>query len=432
MPDQQTAFEQLGLSLLLGLLVGLQRERSGRHFAGFRTFPLATAAGTLSAQLARYMDSPWIVAAALLGMVAIAVTGRAMRRLADSVEQGITTELALLQMFVVGAYLAWGPWLVAIAVGGGVAVLLQFKAELHGLAARLGDVDLKAIMQFVLVAFIILPVLPNRTFGPGDLHWEWIAPDWRESLTVFNPFDIWRMVVLIVGIGLASYVLFRALGANAGLWLGGVLGGAVSSTATTVGCARQVQSRPELAWVSALVIAIASGMVYVRVLLEVSAVNAALLPYVAAPALMMLAAALVPPALAWLWMRRSGLELPVPGNPSELKSAILFAAVYATVLLALSAARHGAGDRGMYVVSALSGLTDMDAVTLSAARLAHEGRVPEWAALRMILTAAIANTAFKATLAWMIGGGQLWRRTAALMLPQTAVAAGLLYAWPPV
>lgn len=431
MPDQQTAFEQLGLSLLLGLLVGLQRERSGRHLAGFRTFPLVTAAGTISGQLAQFVGSPWPMVATLAGVVAVAVAGRVVRRPSDAVDQGITTELALVLMFVVGAYLAWGPWLVAIAVGGGVAVLLQFKTALHGLAARLGDDDVKAIMQFVLVAFIILPVLPNRTYGPADLNWNWVSPPWRAPLTVFNPYDTWRMVVLIVGISLASYVLYRVLGTSPGLWLGGFLGGAISSTATTMGCARQVAASPAVAWTSALVIAIASSMVYVRVLLEVSAVNASLLPHAAAPVLLMLAAALLPPALAWLWIRRSGVELPTPGNPSELKSAILFAFLYAAVLLALAAARHGTGERGLYVVSGLSGLTDMDAITLSAAKLSRDGHVDENAALRMILIAAAANVAFKTALAGIVSRGALFARVSALLLPQLALAVGLLYYWPP-
>ena len=141
----------------------------------------------------------------------------------------MTTEVAILVMYVVGAYLVVGERMVAVAVGATVAVLLQFKPELHGIAARLGDQDLRAIMTFALITCIILPVLPNTTY-------EVVSP-----LDVLNPFEIWMMVVLMVGISLTGYLVYKFFGRNAGILLGGVLGGAVSSTATTLSYAKRTR-----------------------------------------------------------------------------------------------------------------------------------------------------------------------------------------------
>lgn len=429
MGESQTIFEELGLSLLLGLLVGLQRQHSGPHFAGFRTFALVTVAGTLAAQMARATGNVWIFAAALLGVTAIVVTGRNPRAAGTADTGSITTALALLLMFVVGGNLAWGPALVAVVVGAGVAVLLQFKAELHGLAARLGDDDLKAIMQFVLLAFIVLPVLPDRAFGPQDLGWSWISDEWRQPLTVFNPHQTWLMVVLIVGVSLASYVLYRWLGTTVGLWLGGFLGGAISSTATSLSCARQCVVAPALAWNSALVIAIASSVVYLRVLLEIAAVQPELLQLAAGPLLAVWLTAIGPATLGWFWARRCGELTQVPGNPSELKSALAFAAMYSLVLLAASVGRHLAGAWGLSVVAAFSGLTDMDAITLSAARLVRDRRIADADALRMILIAAIANTLFKSLLVGLVGTRAVLVRVVGLLLPSLVCGLGLLCWW---
>ena len=144
---------------------------------------------------------------------------------------GTTTDVAMLLMFAVGVFIVVGSIPVAIAVGGGVAVLLQFKPELHRIAQRLGDEDLRAIMQFVLITCIILPVLPNHNYGPG----RFIHPGKPiAALDVLNPWQIWLMVVLVVGLSLTGYIVYKFFGRNAGILLGGILGGAISSTATTV------------------------------------------------------------------------------------------------------------------------------------------------------------------------------------------------------
>ncbi|MEY3277380.1 MAG: hypothetical protein RL153_2648, partial [Verrucomicrobiota bacterium] len=158
-------FKAIAWSLGLGLLVGLQRERAASPLAGFRTFPLVTALGTVCAWLAR-AGGGWIVGGGLLALAAILVMANVLRARAGDRDAGMTTEVATLLMFGVGAYLPDGNPMVAMVLAAATAVLLHLKPQLHDLAHRLGDHDFRAIMQFVVIALVILPVLPNKLFGP--------------------------------------------------------------------------------------------------------------------------------------------------------------------------------------------------------------------------------------------------------------------------
>ena len=274
------------------------REHAAAGAAGLRTFPLISVLGTVSALLAAQFGG-WIVAAGLLGIVAVLVTGHLNRPAGTEAGRGTTTDVAMLLMFAVGALLVMGPaeMKVAVAVGGGVAVLLQFKPELHGIARRLGDEDLKAIMQFVLITCIVLPLLPNRRLALP-------LPPGYAALDVLNPFEIWLMVVLIVGLGLGGYIFYKFFGRDAGTLLGGVLGGAISSTATTISYARGAHDGAGAARAAAVVIMIASTVSCLRVLAAVAVVAPKFLLTVAAPVGVLMVLTLAPALGMWLWHRR--------------------------------------------------------------------------------------------------------------------------------
>src|SRR5690606_20228875 len=205
------------IALALGLLVGLQKERVISPLAGLKTFGLASLLGAVTGMLASRTDG-WILAAGLLAIVGVLAIGNAIQIHNRQATPGQTTEVAMLVMYAIGALAVLGPTSVAVVLGGAVAMLLHLREELKGLVMRMSDQDVRAIMQFVLVWLVILPILPNRTFGPFD---------------VLNPHHIWLMVVLIVGLNLAGYAAFRALRARSGTAVVGILGGVVSSTATT-------------------------------------------------------------------------------------------------------------------------------------------------------------------------------------------------------
>lgn len=390
--DGPQLFQNLGISLVLGLLVGLQRERSAVGRPGVRTFPLITILGTASAILAAEFGG-WVILGSMLGVVAVLALQRMIQMREEAPDPGVTTEFAVLLMFCVGALLMVVPIAVPIAIGGGVAILLQFKPEMHRFAETLGNNDLKAIMQFVLITCIILPILPDQTYGPYQ---------------VFNPWKTWLLVVLIVGMSLGGYIVYKFLGRDAGIMLGGILGGAISSTATTVSYSRQARGKPDAAHVAAIVVMVASTIVYVRVLIEISVVSPRFLSASAVPivALMLLTAA--PAVLMWFRVRKQPSRMPEQENPTQLKSALVFAAMYAVVLVALAAAKAHLGTEALYVVSAISGLTDMDAITLSTANLANADPAILADGWRFIVVAALANLVFKAGMVGILGGKRLF------------------------
>lgn len=418
MPPTNELFSQLGISLVLGMLVGLQREWTEQRTAGLRTFPLITLLGTVSAFLAMRFGG-WIVAAGFLAVVVVLAVAKWIQHTHDETDHGTTTDMAVLLMYAVGSLLAVeNMTTVAVAVGGGVAVLLQFKPELHGIVRRLGQSDIKGIMQFVLITCVILPVLPNRTFGP---------------LEVFNPFETWLMVVLIVGMSLGGYITYKFFGQSAGIILCGALGGAISSTAATVSSSRQAlagQTRPAVA---AIVIMVASTVVFLRVLVEVAVVAGRDRPEffyaTAAPILTLAALTAVPSLILWIYVRREPATMAEQSNPTQLKSAVFFGAMYAIVLFALAATQQYAGNAGMYFVAGLSGLTDMDAITLSTARLARDGDAMVLAdGWRMIVVAALSNIIFKTGIvAIMAGRRLLWQIILLFSLPITGGALILLF-----
>jgi uncharacterized membrane protein (DUF4010 family) len=429
--DLVTLFQHLGIALGLGLLVGLQRERSVSRLAGLRTFPLIAVLGTVCALLAQSLGG-WVLAAGLLALTGIILAGdvtlsrqgppeavAAAGQVAALPEHpsglGVTTEVAMLLVFCVGAYVAVGSRELAIAVGAGCAVLLQYKERLHGLAARLGDDDLRAIMQFALLSLVILPALPDRTYGPYD---------------VLNPHGIWLMVVLIVGISLGGYVTYKYFGKGAGTVLGGVLGGMISSTATTVSYARRTAGLPAASAVAVVVIMIASSVVFARLLLELAVVAPASLAVTGPPVVVMLVTLAALSALVWRWDRAGPQEMPFQQNPTELTSAFLFAGVYAAVLLAVAAAREYGGDRGLYVVAMLSGLTDVDAITLSTAQLLTAGRLDAEEGWRIVLVASMSNLVFKAAAVALLGNRWLFAKVGVLYGAALTVGIALLMFWP--
>jgi uncharacterized membrane protein (DUF4010 family) len=222
-------------------------------------------------------------------------------------------------------------------------------------------------------------------------------------LDVLNPFAIWLMVVLIVGISLAAYLVGKFLGGTKGTALTGVLGGLISSTATTASLARRSRDHGACGISLAAITLIASAIVFVRVIAEVA---------IAAPAHLQ---SMLPPLLAMMfWFglvsiiahrisEKSGKHVADESPPSELKSAVIFGLLYAVVLLVVAAAREHFGDSGLYIAAAISGLTDMDAITLSTSRLVSTASLDTSTAWRMIIVAGMVNILFKAGLVLVLG-----------------------------
>ena len=379
-------FINLLVALGLGLLVGLQREHSASVLAGFRTFGLTALLGALCVQLADRLGGSLVVAG-LAGLAVLLAAANFIRSRAPDYDPGLTTEVAMLVVFVVGALAGQGERITAAVIGATTAVLLHLRPQLHSLARGLGDRDMHAIMQFVAVGLVVLPVLPDRSFGPFN---------------VLNPHRMWWMVVLITGISLASYVAYKLLGARAGNLAAGLLGGLISSTATTVTAAKHSRAAGSGTATALLIIQLASTVVFGRVLVLIASVAPGQFAAIVPPVVAMLAVMLVLAGVCW-WRQADGSASPATAaNPSELRVALLFAGLYGAVLLAVAAAKHWFGEGGLYAVAVLSGLTDMDAITLSTAELARNGEVAPAVAGRVIVLAALANIVFKTGIVWTL------------------------------
>ncbi len=408
------ALQQLAVSLGLGLLLGLERERTERSIGGIRTFPLIAMFGTLCAQAGQVFGG-WTVGAGLVALAAIVVFANVAKMKSGTIDAGMTTEVAALLLFAVGVLVVAGSMAVAVVTGGVAAVILHFKKPLHTFASAVGERDMRAIMHFVLISMVILPVLPNQDFGPYG---------------VWNPFKLWLMVVLIVGISLCGYVAYKLFGAQAGTLLAGVIGGLISSTATTVSFARRAATQAELAPIAAFVIMTASCLSLARVLVEIAAVAPGILWSLAPPLATLFGACCLIAGALYLASRKRRTEMPEQKNPAEFRSAFLFAGLYAVVLLAVAAATDHFGSAGLYLVGILSGLTDMDAITLSTAQLAASGSVEVDAAWRTILIAAMANFVFKLGTVAALGGAALTKRVAAAFAAALAAGGAILGLWP--
>lgn len=407
-------FYLLAIALGLGLLVGLQRERSEARLAGFRTFPIITVFGTVCAMLAGEYGG-WVVATGFLALAMMVYSGNMARMKMGENDPGLTTQMSILLMFGVGAYLVNGQTAVAVAIGGGVAVLLYLKPQLHALAAKMGEGDFKAIMQFVLITLVILPVLPNQTYGPYQ---------------VLNPHRIWLFVVFIVGMSLAGYVAYKFLSQSAGAMIGGVLGGLISSTATTVSYARRTRAVVNSENLAAFVILVASTVLYCRVLVILAAIALPSWSVVAPPIGAMLGALAVLCVGLWLKERHDPVQMPPQTNPTELKPAIVFGLLFAGVLFATAAGKARFGEGGLYVVAVLSGFTDVDAISLSTAQMISDNRLDADTGWRLILLASLANLVFKGLTVAVLGTRRLLARIAILFAVVLAIGASILVFWP--
>lgn len=403
-------FGRLGAGLGIGLLVGLQREyakegSSEEMFAGSRTFALLGLGGGLSAYGSWLFDNSLIFVAALL--VAGVFVAMAYQAGIQEGEVGQTTEIAAIVVFLTGGLAVVGDLVVAAAAGVATMTLLAIKPQTRKLASKIDSDDVYATVKFAILVALILPLLPQETFGPSP---------WNAT----SPFNVGLMVVFISGLSFVGYVLIQVVGPRRGTGLTGLLGGLVSSTAVTVSMSERSQNSSGLERPLALAILLAWTIMFVRVIIEVAAVNFELLSEVWLP---MTVGALGGLAIAaFLYFRRG--EATSDGasntfsNPFRLRPAIEFGLIYGVVLVVAKAASEWLGEAGVYASAVVSGIADVDAITLSLAELSRgDGSVEDSTAGAAIALAAATNTLVKGGIVMVVGSPSLKR----VALPALAV-----------
>ncbi|HEY5754123.1 MAG TPA: MgtC/SapB family protein [Chthoniobacterales bacterium] len=407
-------FITLGISLGLGLLIGLQRESSEARFGGIRTFPLISLFGTFCGMLGQAYG-PWPIVAGIIAIFGTLVIANWLAEQREESEHGQTTEIAALLTFAIGAYLPSGDRALAAVATGLIVILLHLKEPMHIFVRKMGPKDMAGIMQLVVISLIILPLLPNRAFGPFN---------------VLNPFDIWRMVVLIVGLNLTGYIIYKMVGSTASVALGGTLGGLISSTATTVSYARRAKEAPAAHMLAVAVIMIASAISYFRVIIEVSLFAPSNLGALLPPLVVASIGSAVIAVAAFLFFRGDREEMPPPANPAELKSALVFGILYAAVTFVVAAVKQYFDPAALYGVAIISGLTDMDAITLSVARMVENRHLESDNAWRLILAASLSNFVFKGVTATFLGGWRFGMRLAPFFGAALLGGLALIWFWP--
>lgn len=410
MNNYQIGVEQFALfaqSIAIGFLIGLERERHQGKIAGVRTFTLIALAGALSGFIATtggWDLAPWVV------ITLIVVSLLVEQWKSPDTEPDTTSVLAAVLTFILG-YIPWiGDSFIASALAIVVTAVLYFREELRDLPRRLSRQDIMSFFQFAAVAFILLPILPNQTYGPYQ---------------VINPYQVGWLVVLISGISLAGYVALRLLRGKSGLIVVGLLGGLASTTATTLVYSRHSKTIPDFAKSAAAIILLSHLVLFVRIAVVVAIVERSLLPAILPWIVGGLVAGVI--CLAVLMRKRGNSSHALPeltvSNPTELKTALGFAVGFSLVLL-LSAWMHDVfQNAGGYVIAFLSGLTDVDAITVANLKLFSLGSIDAATAVRAIVVAFIANLLFKLGIIFTAADRTLWRP---MMVGFAVLLAGVL------
>lgn len=408
---------RLAVALAIGLLVGLERgwktreAADGQRVAGLRTFALSGLLGGIAALVAQ-ATSPWVVAAALLGHAGAFVAFHLLEARNDR-DVSATGTVAGILTFLLGAYAMLGEPRIAVAAGVATTGLLALRDPLHRWVRALKWEEIRAVLVLLAMSFLLLPVLPNRTLDPWD---------------AINPTEIWMLAILIAAISFGGYVAIRLFGDRLGILLAALAGGLASSTATTLTLARLSRTQPGMERLISAGILLASCVMVARVALLTSVMNGTLAAALVGPLGIMLAVMVLSAlVLLFLWGRGNGERQAVlaPSNPLDLSTAIKLSGFIALVLLAAGAAKTYVGEQAVLGVAAISGIADVDAVTISMARLGGSTIALETAQTAIAIAVGV-NTLTKAVMAGSIGGGAVARQVGLASGLALAAVAGFL------
>jgi len=404
----------LGAALAVGLLVGLERgwqdrdRPEGGRVAGLRTFALI---GLLGGVLNLFTGSPLPLAVGLAG-VALLFAVSFGRASSATGTLSITSAVAALVTFALGALATGGHVVLAVGTGAVVALLLGMKGELHQGIRRIHPAELNAILQLGVVTAAVLPLLPDAGYGPYG---------------ALNPFRLWLAVILIAALSLGGHVAARWRGPQQGLLWSGLVGGLASSTAATLALSRSARAQPALATPAAAGIVGSCGVMFVRMAVVAALLQPQLALAMAGPLLLPAGACF---AATWvLWRGRSdgsGAGVSTQGRLFDLPTALGFGLLLGLVAVLSRAAKEALGDAGVYAVGFVSGLADVDAPLVSSLQMAAQGEVTASVAMTAVVLAVAANMMVKGAMAWAIGGAAVGRLVLGAYLVVLAAAAAAL------
>ncbi|MCD6211418.1 MAG: MgtC/SapB family protein [Sulfurovum sp.] len=383
--------EQIGVTLIIGLMIGLQREmyyhRKGRTgFAGARTFALIALLGYLSAWMQNFIPFFLHVSLLLFGLLVLVAY---VYKTVKTDFHGSTTEIASFITYILGMMMYFSLESYAVLIAVIMLLLLEIKSTLVKIEEQITPPDITSAILFLAMTFVVLPLLPNEMIGPFNM---------------FNPYKTWLMVVLVAGISFLGYVAIKILGNKRGVYLTGIFGGLVSSTAVSITLSKLYVLKQEYLKNFVGGIAIASTIMYIRVLAETAVFNSSLAKSLALPYISATIAGLV--FVVYLYKNETVHKvehIAVTNNPLELSEALKLGLLFGIIFGSIGIFQSKFGDSGVYVISFLSGLTDVDAITLSLSQLAKV-KISELTAMYGIMIATIVNSIVKLGIVFVLGG----------------------------
>ncbi len=410
-------FQPFIIAILLGALMGLERAFATRIddsdvdiLGGIRTFSLISLFGCIAAFLDKNYQSG-ILIVSFIGVLALAGISYFVS-FSKHNERGITTEISLFICFTIGVMVQFNHYIIATFIAISVTFILYLKESMRKLVKRVESEDIRAVLKFAIITFVILPVFdPEYAYylrDVGGLGWLSGAPG-LMNVEVINPHTVWLMVVLISGIGFTGYVAIKILGSRKGIGLTGFLGGLVSSTATTMTFSKRSRDEESLSLSFSLGILLACTTMFPRILVEVLIINSSLLSSLSITMGVMTASGLA--VCYYIWKKTEGEtsdEVPLK-NPFSIMPAVKFGILYAIIVFMARVMEVTAGDSGIYIVSILSGLTDVDAITLTMSQISRQDSSKLTQATVAITLAAFSNTILKAGMAYVLGSRELRR-----------------------
>lgn len=408
------------IALLLGALVGIEREKHRRDehpnsFGGLRTYILFAQAGAVSAWLSLQMQSSWLFVITVLVVALAVLIAYVLENRSNPNTLGLTSEISAITVTLLGGAVMFGYAELAVMLGILTSAILTFKQPLHGLVNKIGMDDLYAGLKLLIASFIVLPLLPNTPVDP----WQ-----------ALNPYKLWLLVILISSLSLLGYVAVRWLGAAHGAVVTGISGGLASSTAVTLSFARssKVESDPLAADTQACGLLLAWLVMFIRVMVTVTIVFKPLLAALWLPfSVMAFTTAVMAAVFYWHGSRRyqapqqSSVKVT---NPFSLLAAIKFGALFAAILLLVKLTEHYAAEEGLYLLAAVAGLTDVDAITLSMSEYGSQSAAALTTAAVAITIAALSNTVVKCALVYTLGARALANKV--LLATAAILTAGII------
>lgn len=401
------------IALAIGALVGLEREyarykKKAHEYAGIRTFPLIALIGAISAYLGELI-SIWIfiVSIFLMGSLIVVAYFTVVRKVQE--HMSATSEIAGLITFFLGALVYYGEITLAVTVAVIMTIILYSKSFLHHFAEKMKKAELASTLKFAVVAFVILPFLPNQEYGP---------------LGIFNPFVVWLMVVFISGISFAGYIILKWFGEK-GIALAGILGGLISSTTVTMSFAERSKKENKVYLALVLGVVLANGIMFGKILLEVFVLNRNLFFELLIP---LLSLAIITAGFSYfLWEKAKKVKGKVMlGSPFTLGPALKFGVFFAVIIALVKVANVYLSSKSVYIVSFISGLADVDAITVSLSQLAGDSLSLEVAG-RGILIAALTNVAVKGGIAYWFGEKQFGKAVLGFFVLLILIGIGIVF-----